>query len=99
MNKFIAILSDRVIGEDLLPSRTAGQRVVTLLRGRGAHKVVPLLPHVVLFDFEGGKAEAFRFLSQVLLAQDQVLVFEIGVDYTGVVPLEVSNLLVKFFES
>ena len=97
MAKFIAILSDRDLGELFLTSQSAAQKVMAALNRRGVRKVLALLPHVVMFDFDGARQAAFDFLTGEVLSPNQLVLLETKDTFLAQTPESMNKNLSAFF--
>jgi hypothetical protein len=93
MNKFIVILSDR----DEAHLRLMFESVVRCLRENEPRKFVPLLPYIVLFEFDGDKEAAYTVLAKRLGPADHAILIQIHPGYCGQANLETALSLGKFF--
>jgi len=97
MKKFIAIVSDRVIAGNRLPPQRAPEQAGERLQANGTRKVVQLLPHIFLFEFNGKIEAAFIFARACFDPLDEVIVIEIHSDFRGVTSVEANQQLRNFF--
>lgn len=98
MPKFIVILADRFVGGELQPSQTAGRMVLEDFRRRDVRKVVPLLPHVLVFECEGDRKTAQSLVLSLVSPLTQVILFQIDGSYEAAgIPLEKIQELQSLF--
>lgn len=97
MNKFIALFAPHVGDVSLLQSQKAAQSVLGVLRRESARKVVPVMPHVVLFDFDGDKAAAYHLLAPAIEEGYQLIVMEIAGSFAASGLKDTLDDLEKFF--
>ena|SRR2546425_6776993 len=95
MRKFIVVLSH----SDERHLSKMFQSVVVSLRENGTRRVVPILPHVILFEFEGDRTAAYTLLANCLGPGDQLAVFEIQNGYSGTALRDQAERLDQFFQA
>jgi hypothetical protein len=94
MEKFIIVVS----GESESSVEKFFMDAVKYLRSNPARKVVPVLPHAILFEFDGSKAAAFKELKKCSDQSVDILLFHLYPGFVGSLKAEAAKQVEAFFQ-